>query len=267
MDSMAETLTYQFMGQIRELGFFDACCWLGRPLEKQPFYPETLEELKGFMNRAGVARALISHTLARYSHPVVGNRLLAESLQGERRFTGCFVLLPPATGELGGLEVYVDDMLDRGARAARLFPASHNYSLAEWSAKKLLDLLESRRIPLLLWRRECGWDALREVCAAHPGLPVILEQCGEEAYWNLRCLIPLMESCPNLHLETDKAHLYLGLDELVRRFGSGRFIYGSYYPVDDPYASLMLVTGGDFSREDKERIAGGNLERLLEGVR
>jgi predicted TIM-barrel fold metal-dependent hydrolase len=53
----------------------------------------------------------------------------------------------------------------------------------------------------------------------------------------------------------------------VSRFGASRVIFGSNLPIDDPFASLMLVTDGDFSDDDREKIARGNLERLVQGVK
>jgi len=94
----------------------------------------------------------------------------------------------------------------------------------------------------------------------------VLEQTDEEAYWNGRYLFPLLEKCENLFLEVANCVLYLEIDEIVKRFGAERLIFGSYLPVDDPNASLMLITEGDFSSEEKEQIAHKNLEKLIEGV-
>jgi hypothetical protein len=180
--------------------------------------------------------------------------------------SGSFVLLPDGTGELGNLDRYLDSMLHNGVRTVRLFPKSHNFSLADWCSGRLLSRLEERRIPLFIWPRETNWESLYGVASRYPRLPLVLEQCEEEAYWNLRFVVPLLERCPNIYIETDKAHLYLGVDEIVRRFGSGRLIFGSHLPVDDPFASLMLVTDGDFPEDGKIEIAHANLDALLNGV-
>ena len=158
-------------------------------------------------------------------------------------------------------------MLKNGIRAAKLFPKSHNYSLAEWSSADLLHKLEERRIPLFIWSRETDWDTLYTICTTYPHLPVVLEQCDEEAYWNLRFVFALLEKCQNLYIETNKGHLYLGIDETVKRFGASRLIFSTHLPFDDPYVSLGLITDGDFSSQAKEAIAHKNLENLIEGVK
>jgi predicted TIM-barrel fold metal-dependent hydrolase len=58
----------------------------------------------------------------------------------------------------------------------------------------------------------------------------------------------------------------LQIDDIVKRFGAKRLIFSTYYPVDDSQTSLMLITHGSFSMKDKEMIAHGNLENLIEGV-
>ncbi len=269
MRSEAIALETAFRERIRLLDFFDANCWLGRPNAAGPVYLHSIIELQDSLEQCGIRRAIVSHALARFSHPRIGNEMLLEELgkaRAEPKLTGSFVLLPDGTDELGNLDRYIEAMLGEGVRTVRLFPKSHNFSLAEWCSGRLLSRLEERRIPLFLWPRETGWDSLYQVASLHPQLPVVLEQCEEEAYWNLRFVVALMARCPNVYLETNKAHLYLGVDEIVRRFSSKRLIFGSHLPIDDPYASLMLVTDGDFPDEGKAEIAHGNLDALIAGA-
>ncbi len=269
MKSDSGELEAAFRERIRRLRFFDANCWLGRPNAAGPVYLHGVAELQETLMRCGIERAIVSHCLARFSHPRVGNEMLIEELgkaRAEPKLTGSFVLLPDGTDELGNLDRYIEAMLGEGVRTVRLFPKSHNFSLADWCSGRLLSRLEERRIPLFIWPRETDWDSLYGVASRHPRLPLVLEQCEEEAYWNLRFVVPLLARCPNVFVETDKAHLYLGVDEIVRRFGPGRLIFGSHLPVDDPFASLMLVTDGDFPEEGKGGIAHANLEALLNGV-
>jgi hypothetical protein len=224
-------LEKRFKEKVKSLRFFDANCWIGRPNYPGPVYLNGADEIIAYLGHCGIQGAIVSHTLSRFSHPTVGNRLLLETLSSARsgsrtgvgrdaELIASFVLLPDATGELGNLDGYIDSMVKAGGRTVRLFPKSHNYSLKDWTCASLLTRLEERGVPLFVW----PW-------------------------------------------ETDKAHLYLGLDELVSRFGASRVIFGSNLPIDDPFASLMLVTDGDFSDDDREKIARGNLERLVQGVK
>ena len=157
-------------------------------------------------------------------------------------------------------------MVKKGVRAARIFPESHNFSLDRWSCDHLFEVLENRRIPLFVWYREIDWNVLYEICMKYPRLPLILEQCDQESYYNVRYIFPLLEQCGNLFISVHNSLLYLEIDEIVKRFGAERLIFSTYLTVDDPHASLMVITNGDFSGREKEMIAHGNLEKLLDGV-
>ena len=117
-----------------------------------------------------------------------------------------------------------------------------------------------------MWSKEVSWDWIHDICKAYPKLPVVIEQSDEETYRNLRYLYPLIDAFENLYLQIHNSHLYLQIDEVVERFGAERLLFSTYYPVDDPHVSLMIVTHGDFSQRQKEMIAHENLERLLDGV-
>jgi len=265
MKSLTEMME-KFSSDKKIYHFFDANCWIGRSNNLLPFCISKKNKILEQMDYYGIEKAVVCHTLARYYHPLVGNELLLQEIEGNKRLEGCFVLLPPATGEMGSLDEYIDHMLSKGVHCVRLFPKSHHFSLEEWSADLLLGKLQERRIPLFIWGREIEWDILYRICKRYPSLPLILEQPEEEAYWNGRFRYPLLEKCENFFLEVHNSILYLEVDEVVKRFGAQRLIFGSYMPIDDPNSSLMLITEGDFSGEDKKRIAHENLEKLIQKV-
>jgi predicted TIM-barrel fold metal-dependent hydrolase len=77
----------------------------------------------------------------------------------------------------------------------------------------------------------------------------------------------LLERHPNLRLELHNFVGHLALEDVVRRFGARHLVFGSYMPVTDPNAPMMLVTHARIPVEDKRRIARGNLTELVRGVR
>ena len=266
MGSYVEELENDFVKKIKKYRFFDANCWIGKTNKLGPQCLYTVDDLNSYMGYCGIERALVSHHLSMYYHPLVGNELLMKEISGQSNLQGCFVLIPHGTGELGNVEDYIIKMLGQGVRSVRLFPKTHTFSLEEWSSDILLKTLERHRIPLFLWHRETDWHTIHRICSDYTGIPVILEQCDDETFWEGRQIFPLMEACGNLHISVHNCVLYKELDELITRFGEDRVIFGTYYPVDDPHASLMLVTEGDFSSKVKEKIAHGNLENLLNRV-
>ena len=148
----------------------------------------------------------------------------------------------------------------------RVFPRSHNWLLAEWCAAPWLHVLEELRIPLAVWHTETSWDDITAVCCAHPNLPVIVEGPNRKLLYHNRVYYRMMAQLPNFYLEVHNLVGYLGLDDMVRRFGSRQLIFGTYWPHQDPNVPMMLVTDGQLSLEDQQNIAYGNMERLIAGV-
>ncbi len=251
----------------RELNFLDTNVWLGRSMTKIPYCMQTGEELLLEMEQHLIAESLVSHVLGRFSKPETGNQLTIDAISKSSRLIGAFILLPDITGEMGNTEKYVLRMLASGMRAARIFPRQHGFSVLTKAADKMFRILQERSIPLHIWSREIPWESLGGIAAKYPNLPVIVEQCEEETFRNIRKQFPVMEENSNLFLEVHHSHLYLILDAMVKKFGAGRFVYSSYYPTDDPEASLMLVTHGNFSKKNKRLIAGDNYRRLLSGIK
>lgn len=249
-----------------KLSFFDSNCWIGRrafPEFNNLYSVDDLIEEIGFY---GIERGVVTHTMSVDYDPKVGNEQVAKDIEGRDKLYGAMSLLPEGTGELGDIEEYIDKMLGRKMVMARLFPKSHGFSLNKWSADSTLKVLEKRRLPLCLWHSETSWNEIYSLCSSYPELPVIIEGTGRKIIYDNRLYYPILKSCPNLHLELHNLVNYLGVDKVVEHFGGERLIFGSYMPIQDPNTSIMQITYGDFANEEKVKIAGGNLDVMLESL-
>jgi predicted TIM-barrel fold metal-dependent hydrolase len=130
----------------------------------------------------------------------------------------------------------------------------------------LLEAMEWLHLPIVLWHSEATWPEIAELCRGYPNLRVIVEGTGRKLLYDNRIYYAFLERFPNLFLETHNLTNYLELDQLVKRFGSGRFLFGSFFPHLDPNSAAMPLSHAGFTEEDKRNIAHGNLERLLAEV-
>ena len=176
-------------------------------------------------------------------------------------------LLPEMFQQAQAGRAYLSDAIGRGARLARVFPLAHNFTLRSWCSGPLLQTISDCRLPLMLWHTEVSWEEIRSICESNPELPVIVEAVGRKILYHTRLFYPLLERCPNLFLELHNLVNYLGIEDIVHRFGAGRLVFGSFMPVYDPNATMMQVTHARISEEEKVRIARQNLTELIEGVR
>ena len=118
--------------------FFDSNCCLGRLSVPMPGHIDTAKELSDLMERAGVDEALVYHAFSKEYSPAVGNRRILEEINEHDNLHPCWTLLPHHTGEMPPAEDLVAEMTSLGVRAARIFPKTHNWTLAQWSAGGLL---------------------------------------------------------------------------------------------------------------------------------
>ena len=245
------------------LGFLDSNLWIGRPRLPEFATGFDLSTLRQRLERYGIRGGVVSHFAAKDYDPTWGNAQLLEAMAGTGLWAGV-VLLPES------LKAGRDDLqeaISRGARLARLFPATHNFSLRSWCSGTLLRTLSDHRLPLALWHTETSWEEVHSLCESYPELPIIVEGTPRKILYYNRLFYPLLERFPNLYLELHNLVSYLGIEDIVARFGAGHLIYGSYMPVYDPNATMMQVTHARIAEEDKVRIARENLAGLIAGVK
>jgi predicted TIM-barrel fold metal-dependent hydrolase len=217
------------------------------------------------MVRYGIDGGVVSHFAAIPYGAAWANEQTLTAVTGTGLWAAITLMPEMFQSEPDG-RAYVNAAIARGARLARVFPASHNFTLRPWCSGALLQALADSRLPLVVWHTEASWEEIRTICESHPSLTVIVEGTPKKILYHSRLYYALLERCPNLRLELHNLVSYLGVEDIVGRFGAGRLIFGSYMPVFDPNAALMQVTHARISDDDKARIAHGNLAELIDGV-
>ena len=242
------------------MDFFDCNCMVGRFGQPQPGQFWDAESLERELERCGVRRALVFHALAKELDPATGNATLAQELAGRERLAPCWVAMPHHTGEMPPPEELCEAMAEQDVRAVRLFPQTHNYSLAEWCAGDLLAALERRRIPVFIDHDETNWEVVNSACEAHPELPLVLLRVNYRAH---RFLYPLFARHRNLHVEIGLFVAHDALADCAQRHGAERMLFGSALPHFTPGGPMANIAYAAMSDREKTLIAGGNLRRLL----
>jgi predicted TIM-barrel fold metal-dependent hydrolase len=241
---------------------YDANCAIGTWPTDRPVY-ETVDGLLTEMARLGIERALVSHTLGRHYDPPRGNALLMQDIAGQDRLVPCWTLLPTSCGEMGTLEELFRGLAAAGVRAVRFYPRDHSYNLDDWQCGDLLGALSQRRYVVLLDLDQTNWPAVERICRTYPWLSLVLTQTG---YRQLRPLFAALACCPNLYVDLSNFTTFLGVEEVLARFGSGRLLFGTGLPVGDPGGPIARVHYTRAPQADLEAMAHGNLERLLSRV-
>jgi len=213
------------------------------------------------MKAAGISRALAIHALAKELAPVEGNELIVALARDFQWIEPCWVVMPHHTGEMPAPENLLPEMRKNGVRSARLFPSLHGWRMNEYGAGELLSALEAACVPALVDLDQTNWDEVDQVCAAHPALPLVVVRV---TYRIDRTLYPLLEKHQNLSIEISGYQPHRAIEEIAGRFGAHRLLFGTGLPVFEPGSAVGMVTYAELPRDQKQMIAAGNLESLLE---
>ncbi|MBU0477185.1 hypothetical protein KKC91_01255 [bacterium] len=258
-------LVKKYREKIKKLQFYDSSLWLGTSPEGRFQRVDRIAELVKEMDYYGIKKGIVSHIMTTTYNPIIGNEILLKKLKGQKSLQASFILPPPGCGEIK--KDYLDKALSKGMVSVRLLPKSNRYLFKDWLLAPILKELEARRIPLFLWIGQVGWQGIYETCHRYSELPIIAEGIGHHEFLEARNYFPLLAKFKNLHLGTHNLISYLGLDDVVKRFGAERLIFGTNFPLNDPDISMMMVAEGEFSWEDKKKIAHVNLESLINGIK
>lgn len=245
-----------------KLDFFDCNCQIGRAGAPVAGGPVTAQEIVDRLKPMGIRRALVYSALSKELHPVEGNKAVLEEVDGTE-LVPCWSALPATTCEMGSPDQFIKQMRRCGVGALRLFPSTHFYDLSEWCMGTLYEVLEADRVPILVEMAETNFNQIASALQAFPKLRVVVLR---PSYRIDRMLYPLMERYEHLCVDTSNYVVSGGIEEVCRIFGSHRLIFGTALPFFEPGAAVSSVTYAEIDDEDKQAIAGGNLDNLLAWV-
>ena len=73
----------------------------------------------------------------------------------------------------------------------------------------------------------------------------------------------LLSRHKNIYLELSQYHYLDAIEDLVSTHGPEQLLFGTNLPKQDPGQSIAQLNYADISQNDKELIAGKNLENLI----
>ena len=193
-----------------------------------------------------VAEGLVYHASVVEQGPEVGNQRVVEETEGEPRLHATWAMLPAQTGELGTMEQFLAGMREHGVRALRAYPEQHRYLLNGVTFGP-------------------DWKGITSLLAEFPELTLIVVRHG--SWGDDRYFRPLLERYRNLHVDTSNYQIDHGIEDVVRKYGPERLLYGSGSPELQMGAALLTTAQADIDDDAKAAIAGGNLRRLLAEVK
>jgi len=245
--------------------YFDCNATVGQRQRKHPLARWSTDHLIQDMDLAEISGALVVHGVARTYDARYGNERLARELGKCRdRLFGVWCLAPigdPGFYQTG--EELMAAMSEAGIRAVRAVPG--NTSLHPEAMGHTLEVLQHHGVLTLL---EAGWGGsqilpfFHELLGRYRHLPVLLT----DASWGAqRDVYRLMQLHDNLHLELSSYQANRVIEKYTAEFGAERLLFGTGMTEKSPGAARTAIDYAQISDGEREKIAGGNLRRLLKG--
>jgi len=248
----------------QQLRFFDLNYWWD-PTHYKTFHPiQSFEQQRQEMRPTGIARAVVTSSECIKSDPLTGNEITARLIAGDDSLYGCMLLIPEMASNCRELQEYIDRKIEQKFVAARMFPKKMNHSMKKWLVGDILEYLEFRKIPLILWHNEVNWDLVNELCSQYADLPLIVEGNDVKLLYHNRNYLALLKRYANFYLETHNVVLFSEIDTMVREIGDENLLFGTYFPYNTPDVAMMPITAGNMTETSKHNIACGNLKRLID---
>jgi Predicted metal-dependent hydrolase of the TIM-barrel fold len=231
----------------------------------------TIDVVLETMRENNVEKAVVYNVLSYQYNAAYGNKLLLNEIRGHESLLPVIMLYPTHTNEMGGPEEIYKMLNENRIKGVLLYSglyrdrAGGNYTADEWNMGDIYMLLEEMNMPVFTRvGADFTYDEINRLQSNHPRLQIILREVNLMANRNL---YGLAEHCKNLYIETTDYKAFFGIEEFVNKFGPERLVFGSGYPVQSMGGAVASILMADIKQEDKEKLAGKNLLRLMEGIK
>ncbi|MCZ7573664.1 MAG: amidohydrolase [Ardenticatenaceae bacterium] len=255
---------------------FDCHAYVGH----YPYRPLRYNDGRGLvelMDREGIDRAVVSSLNALYYRDCqAANKELYREVHGRReRLVPLATLNPTYPGCDADFERCFGDLAMAGLR---LCPAYHGYALDDPRSLALIGRAAGRALPVfvqvcvedprkqhhLLQVPNVPVEQIASAVRKRPDANFVLLDIGAE----IETLIGLLDApIQNVSVDVCRFEVYsywkLSLGRLIERLGADHVLFGTAMPFDVPRISRVKLEALELAPEDRARIEGENLDRLL----
>lgn len=225
----------------------------------------SIDELTGHIKCAGISGGLVINTI---NEAILANKTVAEDIKNKKdkdiMLKGVWLLLPSCTEEIPSPNDLPQLMKQNNIGAITINPKVHRYLPRKNVIGDYMEMAVERKIPVLLnTARGLTLEEADDIMRDFPDLTAVLH--FDNTWPSDRLLRPFLDSYPNLCL--DMTYMMMtdsGLKDLLKKYPAERILFGSGFPVSYMGAHMLVIKHAEISLEDKRKIAGGNLKKLLE---
>ena len=170
-------------------------------------------------------------------------------------------LMPPVYAEESFTREAMEKAIREDKALFRIHPKNYASPMYCWLYEWMFDVLTETKTPLLVSLQELDLRDAAAVKERYPDLRLIITNTDQ---WLNRQYVQFAKHFPHVYFDTCNTIEYYGIENMVEILGAEKFLFGSYVPEKEPYDKLFQLLYCELSQEQKELIAHGNFERLVE---
>lgn len=245
--------------------YFDGYTRIGPRKYKHPEERWSLQHLRDEMQHCSISGALVASTLSVNYDAMFSNLELSEQIKDYRNLFAIWNVMPHQTGEFPDPVELGKQMKAHNVRAVSLFPYTNAWDWKANTSDELLSWLSKNKILTIVSAAEFGgMSPFNEFLTKYPSLPVFLIN----ANWSdQRYVLPMVAKHRNLHVGFDNFQINEGIEHFYKKGYIDQAIFGSNTPAMSAGAHRAYIDYADVPKDARAKVAGGNLIRLLHGLR
>jgi predicted TIM-barrel fold metal-dependent hydrolase len=241
--------------------YYDAYTRFGPVQRQHGAHPWSFEHLLDELNHCSISAAMVANTAQLYYNLMFENLRLEEKLADYDWLRPIWNVRPHWTDQIPEPVKLVQLIKDHDIRAVTLHPKTNGWRPTSKTSRPLLDELQRAGICVMIsYCEETDADEIEYIADQFPELKLLIHG----VYWSQTDqVLPLILHHKQLHVSFDRLQLNYGLEWLVAKGCEDQLVFNSNAPNMSAGAHRFYVDYADLPHETKQKIAAGNLMRLI----
>ncbi len=244
----------------------EAICEFYNSVKIKPYGDGTTAMLLKKGTDAGIDRFVVQ-SVATNPHQVDSiNRFISETVRNSGgRLIGLGTLHP----DRENVQADIDNIIKLGLHGVKLHPDIQGFKIDDYRCLKIYKLCEKAGLPILMHTGDSRYDnsnpnRLLPVLEIYENLTVIGAHFGGWSMWEDAS--KKLAHIPNLYVDCSSSMYCLDAEktvEIIRRYGAGRVLFGTDYPMWSPYDEIKRFMALDLTDNERRQILSENTVRLF----
>jgi predicted TIM-barrel fold metal-dependent hydrolase len=216
-----------------------------------------VERLIKALNSHKVSKAFALSTIGILHNHGDGNAETIKQCQGNSKLILAATIDPRGYFGINGM---IGKLKEQGFKMMRFFPDIQEWNLDNIVFGDILEENESVGMPFMVQAGGTGTPTRLARNLSNRNTKILLEGVSFE---DMAEAISVLKKYDNVLIETSNMRVPGALRFLVDKIGADRVVFGSYCLRNSQGASLSYITDSDLNDENKAKILGENIKRLL----